>query len=88
MMKVALFEGKLASQSDRAGRFTGLPDQIFTAEREPPRSSETSTVKPHWTARIIAAPTETGGKRDRAAERFGVSRTTLWRKMKELGLDD
>jgi transcriptional regulator of acetoin/glycerol metabolism len=62
--------------------------KCFTAEREPPRSSETFTVKPHWTARIIAALTETGGKRDRAAERFGVSRTTLWRKMKELGLDD
>jgi hypothetical protein len=52
MMKIPLFEGKLASQSDRAGRCAGLLIKYFTAEREPPRSSETSTVKPNWTARI------------------------------------
>ena len=60
----------------------------FAAEREPPRSDVTAAVKPGWRARIVAALAETGGKRDRAAARLGVSRTTLWRKMKELGLND
>ncbi len=39
-------------------------------------------------AAIVAALTETGGVRSAAADRLGMSRTTLWRKMKEHGLDD
>ena len=35
---------------------------------------------------IARALTETGGARNAAAERLGMSRTTLWRKMKEYGL--
>ena len=35
---------------------------------------------------IARALTETGGARSAAAERLGMSRTTLWRKMKEYGL--
>jgi len=35
---------------------------------------------------IIDALTKSGGKRDRAAALLGMSRTTLWRKMKALGL--
>ena len=38
-------------------------------------------------AAIVAALAETGGARTAAAERLGMSRTTLWRKMKEHGLD-
>jgi transcriptional regulator with PAS, ATPase and Fis domain len=59
----------------------------FAAERKPPRS-DVAAAKPDWRARIVTALAETGGKRDRAAARLGVSRTTLWRKMKELGLND
>jgi len=36
---------------------------------------------------IEAALAATGGARTAAAERLGMSRTTLWRKMKEHGLD-
>ncbi len=35
----------------------------------------------------MAALEETGGVRARAAELLGMGRTTLWRKMKEYGLD-
>ncbi len=38
-------------------------------------------------AAIRAALEETGGARSRAAELLGMSRTTLWRKMKEYGLE-
>lgn len=38
--------------------------------------------------RIIAALRATGGHRGEAAERLGVSRTTLWRRMKQMGIDD
>ena len=37
---------------------------------------------------IQAALAQTGGVRSAAAERLGMSRTTLWRKMKEYGLAD
>jgi two-component system response regulator HydG len=38
-------------------------------------------------AAIATALAETGGARAAAADRLGMSRTTLWRKMKEYGLD-
>lgn len=37
---------------------------------------------------ITAALAETGGAKSAAAERLGMSRTTLWRKMKEYGIAD
>ena len=37
-------------------------------------------------AAIAAALAETGGARNAAADRLGMSRTTLWRKMKEYGM--
>lgn len=36
--------------------------------------------------RILRALTEAGGRRDAAAEALGISRSTLWRKMRELKL--
>ena len=36
---------------------------------------------------IAAALAETGGTRNAAADRLGMSRTTLWRKMREYGLE-
>ncbi len=38
--------------------------------------------------RIIAALRATDGHRGEAAERLGISRTTLWRRMNQLGIDD
>jgi DNA-binding NtrC family response regulator len=37
---------------------------------------------------IAMALAETGGAKSAAADRLGMSRTTLWRKMKEYGLDE
>ena len=36
---------------------------------------------------IVAALKATGGHRGEAAERLGISRTTLWRRIKEFGID-
>jgi transcriptional regulator of acetoin/glycerol metabolism len=38
-------------------------------------------------ARILAALDETRGNRSQAAELLGMGRTTLWRKMREHGVD-
>lgn len=48
--------------------------------REQPAEDEKSA--------IVSALAETGGAKNAAAERLGMSRTTLWRKMKEHGLGD
>jgi DNA-binding NtrC family response regulator len=37
---------------------------------------------------ILAALEETGGVRSRAAELLGMSRTTLWRRMRDYGIED
>jgi len=39
-------------------------------------------------AAIVAALEEAGGSRSRAAELLGMSRTTLWRRMRDFGLGD
>ncbi len=43
--------------------------------------------EPDERAAIVAALEETDGSRTRAAQLLGMSRTTLWRRMKEFGLD-
>jgi transcriptional regulator of acetoin/glycerol metabolism len=35
---------------------------------------------------ILEALAQSGGRRQEAAARLGMSRTSLWRRMKELGL--
>ena len=59
---------------DEAG---GSPGERY--RREMPEADERAAIE--------AALAETGGARSAAAERLGMSRTTLWRKMKEHGLD-
>ncbi|HIF24376.1 MAG TPA: hypothetical protein EYQ27_21320 [Gemmatimonadetes bacterium] len=54
-----------------------------------PASSSTAltTFSPSpWTP-TCSARVSTGGARNAAADRLGMSRTTLWRKMKEYGLE-
>lgn len=49
---------------------------------------ETAPRRSDWKQKIVTALAKTGGRRSRTATLLGVSRTTLWRKMKELGLND
>jgi hypothetical protein len=39
-----------------------------------------------WKGKLFAALSQTQGRRHRTAERLGISRTTLWQKMKTLGI--
>lgn len=54
-----------------------LGDERYRQEQSPQAERDT----------IVQALTESGGARTVAAERLGMSRTTLWRKMKHYGLD-
>lgn len=44
--------------------------------------------EPSWKDEISRALQAAGGNRNKAAELLGISRTTLWRRMKEWGLND
>ncbi len=81
----------LLSPDDRL-RTTDLPaclvKRFQTRGREAVDSGEPGLDRPNWRIRILDALAQTHGKRDQAAALLGVSRTTLWRKMKEIGLDD
>ena len=56
----------------------GGPSERYRQDGEPQNEREA----------ITKALTETGGARTTSAERLGMSRTTLWRKMKQYGLED
>jgi two-component system response regulator HydG len=57
---------------------------IHDEDTPPPREDPSSQHL--LKTEIIDALTKSGGKRGRAAALLGMSRTTLWRKMKELSL--
>ena len=65
-----------------------LVKRLIEQDSRPTVRPETPPRRSDWKQRIVAALTKTGGRRDQAATLLGTSRTTLWRKMKELGLND
>jgi transcriptional regulator with PAS, ATPase and Fis domain len=63
-------------------RVTELPPELRgEPPAAPPLSSEHAEKR-----KIEAALAQTNGRRGKAAELLGISRSTLWRKMRELGL--
>ena len=60
------------------------PEVVVTADAGVPSPEH----GPAELQRIRHALTRTGGNRDRAAKLLGLSRVTLWRRMRALGLDD
>lgn len=87
---LAVLESAHIQAGERRIEAQHLPEEVrglngthgATAERyrkERPAADEKSA--------ITAALADTGGAKSAAAERLGMSRTTLWRKMKEYGID-
>jgi PAS domain S-box-containing protein len=62
------------------------PLDEFTQEEEAPAPPPAAGEGPEEAARIRAALTRAGGRRALAASELGLSRTSLWRRMKALGL--
>lgn len=85
---LAIGDGPVLVESD-------LPPEILTPAatdeggamlaNEPPPLSPIAAASPE-AARILRAIERSGGSRERAAQVLGMSRVTLWRKMRELGL--
>ena len=60
---------------------------ILGTQDHPPERYRKNTAPEHERAAIARALTEAGGARTTAAERLGMSRTTMWRKMKQYGVE-
>ena len=69
-----------------------LPPELFETAPEaappgPPIPAPSPEITPSpEAARILRALERTGGSRERAAQLLGMSRVTLWRRMRELGV--
>ena len=70
-----LVPSDLPTELTEAGAADVAPDTGTMPEREDPE-----------TRRIVVALERSAGSRERAAKVLGMSRVTLWRKMKSLGL--
>jgi two-component system, NtrC family, response regulator HydG len=66
-----------------------LPPEIRDGAGEPVREPAPVELTPEQLAqreRVLAALAESGGNRTRAAQALGVSRVTLWKRMRRLGI--
>jgi DNA-binding NtrC family response regulator len=85
----------IESAAIRAGRgrieANHLPPEVRGQDREEDADEERYRAPPSGDeerSMVLAALREAGGVRTRAAEILGMSRTTLWRKMREYGLEN
>ena len=71
---------------DGEGRITGAIEVVRPLDEAPLESTEDATAAPLEIDAIRAALAATRYRRTDAARGLGMSRTTLWRKMREYGL--
>jgi DNA-binding NtrC family response regulator len=74
-------EGPTLVEADLPPEISGAPPTVQT------RSTERLDRRPTEVERILAALDRAAGSRTRAAQILGWSRVTLWRRMRELGID-
>ena len=70
----AIGEGPLLTLDDLTPELRGEP---------PPREGDTDDPRAAERARIVDALKKTGGRKGKAAGELGMSRSTLWRKLRE-----
>ncbi len=85
-----VIERAVLLSKDRWIRLTDLPDCLIKRTRgrddEIPLPRHNPSHQRSWATDIVKALAKSRGNRDQAAALLGVSRTTLWRRMRKLGL--
>jgi transcriptional regulator with PAS, ATPase and Fis domain len=76
-------DGPILMPGDLPPEVLGLDDRAKPADPAPPRGAPPLSPE---AARIASVLERAGGNRERAARVLGMSRVTLWRRMRELGL--
>ena len=74
------------SRTVKDGYVRDLLEQLYPNDLPLPRSEEQPPSEE--AARIIAALSRCSGSRAEAAAQLGLSKTTLWRRMKHYGIRD
>lgn len=85
------WDGRTASSASEPAGSAGTDALAGDADGLPPDASSGSGLSPQdeiERARILAALERSQWRRGAAAVELGISRTTLWRRMRELGLTD
>jgi DNA-binding NtrC family response regulator len=88
----AIGEGPIFAETDLPPELVApspfADDSPPAAEDPPPAvASPVTSTNASEASRILRALERSAGSRERAAQVLGVSRVTLWRRMKSLGLD-
>jgi len=77
-----LGEGPVLSEGD-------LPPEVRNEQfAHDPQEDHQQSLLPKEAARVVRALERAGGNRNRAAASLGISRSTLWRKMREYEIED
>ena len=74
----------LAAEGAAAGARAGFPAPAAPGETDTAAGGEEEAPRYVSDAEILAALRATRWNRTRAAERLGVSRTTVWRRLKDM----
>jgi two-component system response regulator AtoC len=82
-----LTEGELPFELTDPSASGDASSPVVSAPPAPSDPTTTDPEKSHEARRIERALERVGGNRERAAQVLGISRVTLWRKMKALGLE-
>jgi DNA-binding NtrC family response regulator len=79
--------GSVITEADLPPEVRGDPAPVLSHESAQPKAGGgASSIHPE-ADKLLRAIDQAGGNRERAAQHLGISRTTLWRKLRRYGVE-